>query len=41
MPCPVAERLKRQAISLPCSVGLTANQQQRVIDLVKNTMYNA
>lgn len=35
MPCPVAERLKRQAISLPCSVGLTAAQQQQVIDVVR------
>jgi perosamine synthetase len=35
MPCPVAERLKREAISLPCSVGLTAEQQQRVIDVVR------
>jgi perosamine synthetase len=35
MPCPVAERLKRQAISLPCSVGLTDAQQQRVIDIVR------
>ncbi len=35
MPCPVAERLKREAISLPCSVGLTDEQQQRVIDVVR------
>lgn len=35
MPCPVAERLKREALSLPCSVGLTAEQQQRVIDVVR------
>jgi len=34
MPCPVAERLKREAISLPCSVGLTDEQQRRVIDVV-------
>jgi perosamine synthetase len=36
MPCPVAERLKREAISLPCSVGLSDEQQQRVIDVVRN-----
>lgn len=30
--CHVAERLNRQALSLPCSVGLTAADQQRVID---------
>lgn len=31
-PCPVAEQLYRQAISLPCSVGLTEAAQTRVID---------
>jgi len=36
MPCPVAERLKREAISLPCSVGLTDEQQQRVIQAIYN-----
>ena len=36
MPCPVAERLKRDALSLPCSVGLTEAQQQWVIDVVRN-----
>lgn len=38
MPCPVAERLKREAISLPCSVGLTEAHQQRVIDVVRSTV---
>ena len=33
-PLPVAERLNRQALSLPCSVGLTSNDQQRVIDAI-------
>lgn len=30
--CTVAERLNRECLSLPCSVGLTAEQQERVID---------
>ena len=29
--CPVAERLNRDALSIPSSVGLTSEQQQRVI----------
>jgi perosamine synthetase len=29
--CPVSERLNREALTLPCSVGLTAEQQERVI----------
>jgi dTDP-4-amino-4,6-dideoxygalactose transaminase len=29
--CPVAEALHRDALSLPCSVGLTESDQQRVI----------
>jgi perosamine synthetase len=33
--CTVAERLNRDAISLPCSIGLTPDQQQRVIEVVK------
>ena len=32
--CEVAERLYRDALSLPCSVGLTAHQRERVIDAV-------
>jgi perosamine synthetase len=32
--CPRAEELHRQAISLPCSVGLTARDQDRVIETV-------
>jgi perosamine synthetase len=31
----VVDRLHRDALSLPCSVGLTAAQQARVIDLVR------
>ncbi len=31
-PCPVAERLNAQAVSLPSSVGLTSEQQARVIN---------
>jgi perosamine synthetase len=33
-PCPNAEVLYRQALSLPCSVGLTWSQQRRVIDSI-------
>jgi len=33
--CPVAERLNRDAISLPCSVGLTEADQERVIEAVR------
>ena len=33
--CSVAEKLNREALSLPCSVGLTETQQQRVLNLVK------
>jgi perosamine synthetase len=33
--CPVADRLYRQALSLPSSVGLTSEQQQQVIDSLK------
>jgi perosamine synthetase len=34
--CPVAERLHAQALSLPCSVGLTDEDQERVIEAVRN-----
>ena len=33
--CPVAERLNQQALSLPSSVGLTSDHQQRVIDVLR------
>jgi perosamine synthetase len=33
--CPVAERLHERAISLPCSVGLTATDQTSVIEKIK------
>jgi perosamine synthetase len=33
--CPVAERLQRDALSLPSSVGLTAADQRRVIDAIR------
>jgi perosamine synthetase len=32
--CPVAERLAQQALSLPCSVNLTTQDQDRVIDAI-------
>jgi len=32
--CPVAEQLNRQALSLPCSVGLTEEQQRQVIQSI-------
>jgi perosamine synthetase len=34
-PCPVAERLNRDALSLPCSVGLTDDEQARVIEAIR------
>jgi perosamine synthetase len=36
--CPVAEKLNRDAISLPCSVGLTKKEQTRVIESVKGVV---
>jgi perosamine synthetase len=33
--CPVADRLCRAALSLPCSVGITEAQLQRVIDAMR------
>jgi perosamine synthetase len=33
--CQIAERLNREAISLPCSVGLTMTDQERVIEVLK------
>jgi perosamine synthetase len=33
--CPVAERIYREALSLPSSVGLQPEQQQRVIDALR------
>jgi len=38
LPCPVAERLNRDAISLPCSVGLTQEEQTRVICMVRHIL---
>lgn len=35
---PVAERLNRQALSLPCSVNLTDQQQDRVIQEILSTL---
>lgn len=34
--CTVAERLNRMALSLPCSTGLTADEQARVIEAVRD-----
>ena len=34
-PCPVAETWQREALSLPCSTGLTGEQQTRVIDAIR------
>ena len=34
-PCPVAERIHERALSLPCSVGLTQADQNRVIAAVR------
>lgn len=33
--CKVADRLNREALSLPCSIGLTADQQTRVIEHIR------
>ena len=34
--CPIADRLNRDAISLPCSAGLSNEDLQVVIDVVKS-----
>ncbi len=34
LPCSIAERLNRDGLSLPCSVGLTKAQQQKVVDVL-------
>lgn len=39
--CPVAERLARMALSLPCSVGLDEPQQARVIERVRSIVGGA
>jgi perosamine synthetase len=39
--CPVAERLARMALSLPCSVGLDELQQARVIERVRAIIESA
>ena len=36
--CPVAERLNREALSLPCSVGLSESEQARVIEAIRERM---
>lgn len=36
--CPMAEHLSRTALSLPCSVGLSPEAQQRVIDSIRSIM---
>jgi perosamine synthetase len=33
--CPVAERLYAQALSLPCSVGLRSEEQERTIAAIR------
>ena len=39
--CPVAQRLNREAISLPSSVGLEGVDQQRVIAILRDmSQYN-
>jgi perosamine synthetase len=37
-PCPTADALHRQAISLPCSVGLTESAQDYVIETIMNLL---
>ena len=36
--CEVAERLNREALSLPCSAGLSAEQQEKVIAVVTDSI---
>ena len=36
--CPVADHLYQQAISLPCSVGLTSSSQDRVIETIASLL---
>lgn len=38
--CPVADRLAQQALSLPCSVGLTETAQASVIDAIRGQIFN-
>lgn len=37
--CPVADRLHQTALSLPCSVGLTEEDQARVLEVVTSTVH--
>jgi perosamine synthetase len=37
-PCPVADALHRQAISLPCSVGLSRPSQDQVVAVISNLL---
>jgi perosamine synthetase len=37
--CSTAERLNRQALSIPCSVGLTPAEQQRVIESIRSILH--
>lgn len=37
--CSVAEQLNRNALSLPCSVGLPHSDQQRVVDVISGSRY--
>ena len=37
-PCPVADALHRQAISLPCSVGLSRSSQDQVVAVISNLL---
>ena len=39
--CPVADQLCREALSLPSSVGLTDEQQARVIEVIENCLIRA
>lgn len=35
-PCPVSDAFQRDALSLPCSTGLTSSQQMRVIEAIRH-----
>lgn len=40
-PCPVAEQVHREALSLPCSTGITLEQQDRVIAATRRALRTA
>lgn len=41
IPCPVSEKFHAEALSLPCSVGLTSADQETVIDAIRDCLSTA